>query len=93
MALEVDDSAETRGLQGGMSLTPFPRGAFRGFVGEALLEAPSSSPLLSLLSLLLSCLSSFATTLFLFDFMIEFEFFEPLEGSPMVCGTSNGAPC
>lgn len=93
VALEVDDFAETMGLLGGMSLTLFPRGDFRGFVEEALPEASSSSELASLLSLLLSCLSSFAAALFLFDFEIEVEFFEPLENSPMICRTSNGAPC
>lgn len=92
VALEVDDFAETTGLLGGMSLTLFPRGDFRGFVEEALPEASSSSQLSSLLSLLLSCLGSFATAL-LFDFIIEVEFFEPWEDSPMICGTSNGAPC
>lgn len=93
VALEVDDFAETMGLLGGMSLTLFPRDDFRGFAEEALPEASSSSQLSSLLSLLLSCLSSFATALFLFDFEIEVEVFEPLEDSPMICAISNGAPC
>lgn len=93
VALEVDDFAETMGLLGGMSLTLFPRGDFRSFAEEALPEASSSSQLSSLLSLLLSCLSSFATALFLFDFEIEVEVFEPLEDSPMICATANGALC
>lgn len=93
VALEVDDFAETAGLLGGMSLTPFPRGAFRGLVEEAPPEASFSSSLSSLLSLLLSFLSSFVTTLFLFDFKLVVEFFGPLEDSPSVCDTSSGAPC
>lgn len=93
VALEVDDFAESPGLLEGMSLALFPRGACRGFVEEALPEASSSSPLSSLLSLLLSCLSSFATALFLFVLETEVEFFEPPEDSPMVCVTSDGAPC
>lgn len=93
VALEVDDFAETTGLLGGMLLTLFPIGDFRGFVDEALPDASSSYPLSSLLSLLLSCLSSFATALFLFDIKIEVGFFESLEDSSMVCGISNGAPC
>ena len=92
VALEVDDFAETTGLLGVMSLTLFPRGDFRGFVEEALPEALSSSILSSLLSLL-SCLTTFATALSLFEFKIAVEVFEPLEDSPMICGTSNGTPC
>lgn len=93
VALEVDDFAETTGLLGGMSLTLFPRGDFRGFVEETLPKASSSWQLSSLLSLLLSCLSTFAAALVLVDFEIEVEFFKPLEDSPMICGITIGAPC
>lgn len=90
VALEVDDFADTTGLLGAIGLTPFPRGAFGGFVEEALLEASSSSPLSSLLlSLLLSCLGSFATAVFLFDFDMEFKVFALLCDSPTVCGAPN----
>lgn len=92
VALEVDDFAETAGLLGVMSLTLFPRGDFRGFVEEAQPEASSSSLPSSLLSLL-SCLITFATALFLFEFEIAVNFFEPLEDLLTICGISNGAPC
>lgn len=89
VALEVDDFAETTGLLGGIGLTPFPRGAFEGFVEEALLDASSSSALSSLLlSLLLSRIDSFATALFFFDVDIEFKVFALMIDFPVVCGTS-----